>query len=182
MKTEIKSGTLLLSQPFMADPNFERTVVLICDHDKEGSLGFVINRPTDVSILEVMPLFTELDSICYEGGPVAKDTLHFLHNYGKLQGCKEVLPGLFWSGNFEQLRQCISRRDVKAEDIQFFIGYSGWDAGQLDDEIEEGSWILTTESKDDIFLGLGDLWKNTLKNMGGQYKLMAGFPKDPRLN
>ena len=179
----IESGKFLLSEPFMADPHFKRSVVLLCEHDKEGSVGFIVNKPLDTKIEDVMPIFDNLDLPCHYGGPVGVDSLHFLHRLSDLDGAKEVVPGLFWGGNFEALRLLVQSGQVTDEDIKFYLGYSGWSPGQLETEMEKNSWILAEAGMSDLFNSdMGSLWKDILTKLGGEYKMMSNFPEDPSLN
>lgn len=174
----------MLSEPFMKDPNFKRTVILVCEHHQEnGTVGFVLNRPIDLSLGDVMPDLDGFDSRLFYGGPVQPDSLHYLHGIEYLEDCEEVLPGLFWGGNFESLKAMIATGSIEAQDIQFYLGYSGWTPGQLDEEMEGKSWIQTPGSlKHFIDPNTDGLWERILKEMGGKFKMISNFPEDPALN
>src|SRR4051812_7535524 len=138
-KLKPEKGRLLISEPFLPDPNFERTVVLLCDHNEEGSFGFVLNKPSIVKVSEVMDSIHNLDEIVYVGGPVQQDSLHFIHRNIKLEGAIEICDGICWGGSFESLVLMAETKQVAAQDIRFFLGYSGWGPGQLETELEEES-------------------------------------------
>lgn len=180
-----KKGDLLISEPFLPDPNFERTVVLLCEHNEEGSFGFVLNKPSLLKYSDVMEEATDFNASLYIGGPVQQDTLHFLHRAGNLiEGSIEIGNGIYWGGNYDQLQVLIDTRQLKQEDFKFFIGYSGWGAGQLEMELNEKTWIVSNMvTPRHVFdMDPEKLWKIVLNNMGGKYKMISNYPIDPRLN
>lgn len=178
-------GDILLSEPFLPDPTFERTVILICDHTEEGSIGLILNRPTSFQFdqfIKDVPGFVEP---LFYGGPVQQTTLHYIHKKKQiLDGAIDIGNGLFWGGNFEQLISLIKTDHVNKKDFRFFLGYSGWGKNQLMEEIKQKSWIVyKSPSSETIFeLSSESLWKEILKAMGGKYKVMSNYPPDPRLN
>ena len=176
-------GLLLLAEPFMADPNFKRSVVFICENQKSGSVGFILNRPMPLKLNEAVEDIYNFDATLFFGGPVQTDTLHFIHNVSDLDGCIKIIDGLYWGGNFETLKAIINSGDVKPENFRFFLGYSGWDLTQLDTELAEHSWITHPAKAAHIFKQKPDtLWKEVLKEKGGEYAMMVNFPEDPALN
>ncbi len=183
-KLSPKKGRLLIAEPFLGDPYFKRGVVLLTEHNKDGAFGFILNKPLELSINETMANFPEFDAQIYMGGPVQADSLFYIHTQGKfIEGSLEIGNGLYWSGNFNQLKQLVQDQQIFPHEIKFFIGYSGWDFDQLAQEIEEDSWIisdLNTKKVND--LNDADLWQNTLQKMGKKHSLLSNFPKDPSLN
>ena len=179
-----KSGSLLLANPHLHDPNFLRTVVFLCDHNPEGSFGFVLNRKLDYSIGEFIPELADFSIPVFEGGPVELNTLHFLHQYPDLiPGGKEILDGVFWGGEFEKLIELIKEKTLDPTKIRFFLGYSGWGKGQLNAEMDEKTWIVAPALKRFIFAdNITELWKEVLKELGGEYEFIINAPLDPRLN
>ena len=179
-----KRGTLLLSEPFLLDPFFKRSVILLTEDNENGSVGFVLTQPTDIKINNVMEDFPPLDNQLYIGGPVAKNTLHYIHTLGdKIDGSIEILDDLFWGGNFDTLKMLIDTEQIDNTDIKFFIGYSGWTTEQLKREIEENSWLVAEGNVDKIMMiGTTHLWRNILLEMGGEYAMIANFPENPILN
>ena len=136
-------GDLLISEPFLPDPNFERTVILICEHNEEGSFGFILNKPSLLKFSDVMEEVENYDALIHLGGPVQQDSLHFIHRVGDhLEGGERIAENLYWGGNFEQLTLMLSNNQIAKKDIIFFLGYSGWGEGQLMNEIREKSWIV----------------------------------------
>ncbi len=176
-------GCCLISDPFLPDPNFERTVVLLCEHNEDGSFGFILNKPSILNFADVMDNADGFNSLLYVGGPVQQDTLHFIHKIPGLGGDK-ITEGIYWGGDFDQVMQMINNGTIDQSDFRFFLGYSGWSQGQLDEEIKENSWIVYQQPDiANIFDMESDiLWKNILKGMGGKFRMFANYPIDPRLN
>lgn len=177
-------GILLIAEPFLKDPNFMRTVVFLCDHQEEGSFGFVINRTYEHTLDELMNDLGDLKIPVFYGGPVQMDTIHFLHQYPEqIPGSYEVLNGIYWGGDFELAIQLIKNGEVDTNKIRFYIGYSGWATGQLNDELKEKSWLTAEATRKLVFHKKADeIWKDALKHLGGDYEMMINFPTDPQLN
>lgn len=184
-QTAPKPGHLLISEPFLQDENFVRSVVLVCEHNDNGSFGLVLNK---LSILKLNELIDELENFdleVYVGGPVEQNTLHFIFSSEhQLEGSIPLGNDLWWGGDFDQLVLRLNQREISFDDIRFFIGYSGWASGQLDAELEENTWILcdSLDTADIFHASPDELWRIILKNMGGEYQLLANYPIDPRLN
>lgn len=177
-------GILLIAEPFLDDPNFSRTVVFLCDHQEEGSFGVVINRLSKHTLDELLNDSDELKIPVYYGGPVQMDTIHFLHQYpNKIPGSFEVLNGIYCGGEFETAIEMIRNGEIDTSKIRFYIGYSGWGNGQLADELKEKSWLTVEATRKLVFhKKIEDIWKDALKDLGGEYRIMSNFPTDPRLN
>jgi putative transcriptional regulator len=177
-------GRLLVSGPYLPDPYFRRTVVLLCEHDAEGSFGFVLNRAMDMQVNDLVPSMASIHSRVFMGGPVHSDNLYFLHTLGAhVTGSEDVVDGVRVGGDHEQLRDLLSADHRLLQHVRFFVGYSGWSAGQLDQEIEERSWFVAPGSKRSIMASdHHDLWQRTLRNMGTAFAALANFPEDPGLN
>lgn len=177
-------GKVLISEPFLNDPNFKRTIILLTEHGEEGSIGFVLNKPTDYRIHEVIEEFPEFDSVVYYGGPVQLNTLQFIYKGENIiDGSIEIMPGLFWGGSFDILKTLIMSGAAAPGDFRFFLGYSGWTDGQIEDELELNSWIVANSSIENIFSDEPDkLWRETLKGMGKKFAILASFPENPSVN
>lgn len=179
------SGILLLAAPTLLDSNFKRAVVFLAQHGEDGTLGYVLNRPLETTLAEVVP-----DDVCgfdaplYWGGPCQNDTLHCIHNVGThIPGAAEITDGVYWGGDFDVIRDLIIAGGASSDDFRFFIGYAGWGSGQLDEEIKETSWVLTDSSPHIVFPEtVKNLWTRTLKGMGGEYRILANTPEHPSLN
>lgn len=177
-------GILLIANPFLKDPNFSRTVIFLCEHTEEGSFGFVLNKKYPKSLEELVPDLNATGFPVYQGGPVQKDALHFLHQYPQLiSGGEKIMENVFWGGNFESLLINLKNNDINRDRIRFFIGYSGWSQGQLSAELKEESWLTVKATRKLVFdTKPEDIWKNSLKHLGGNYEMMINFPIDPQLN
>ncbi len=178
------SGTLLISDPFLKDPHFMRTVVFLCEHNTEGSFGFVINRPFEQTLDEFLPNMYSNPLPVFYGGPVQTDTLHFLHKIPELiPGGQQVVEGVYWGGEFETVIDLIHQRLLKPNDVRFFLGYSGWSGGQLQEEMESKSWLVTDASQPLIFdTAAGDIWPAAIKKLDEKYHPIIYYPIDPTLN
>lgn len=177
-------GTLLIADPFLKDPNFTRTVIFLCEHQAEGSFGFVLNRTYEHKLDDLISSAEGMNIPVFTGGPVQMDTIHFLHQYPQLiPGGLEVINGVYWGGNFEKALELIRSGEIDRNHIRFYLGYSGWDEGQLEEELNEKSWLLTEANQSIVFHEpTAEIWKEALKLMGGDYPMMANYPIDPRLN
>ena len=180
----ITRNSLLIAEPFLGDANFERSVVVICEHtEAEGTFGLILNQTTTLTVSDVIDdIYADIP--LFVGGPVQPDTLHYLHRRPDL--IDNAIPlgkGIYWSGNFEQVKQALNLGTLTEADARFFIGYSGWESGQLTKELNEKTWILSGTDADYLFATPADqLWRGVLKQMGGQYKAISNYPVDPRLN
>jgi putative transcriptional regulator len=179
-------GILLIAEPFLKDPHFMRTVVLICKHEEEegGSFGFVLNKIFSLQLDAIIPELAGFDLPVYEGGPVQLDTLHYIHQYPDLlPDSVKVTDDVYWGGDFDTLKTLLTEGLIDTGKIRFFLGYSGWDNMQLEREMEEKTWITVEANKTLIFdTAPGDLWRASLLQLGGKYEIMIHFPTDPQLN
>jgi putative transcriptional regulator len=183
-KLKPERGRLLISEPFLPDPNFERTVVLLCEHNEEGSFGFVLNKPSVLKINEVMDEIAELEAPVFVGGPVQQDTLHFIHRNVSVTNAVEITSNVYWGGDFENLLSLCDTKQISAADVRFFLGYSGWGPGQLESELDQDSWIVCDFITDQLLFDTDPqiLWRKTLDSMGGRFSVYSKYPTDPRLN
>jgi putative transcriptional regulator len=178
------SGILLIADPFLKDPNFLRTVVLLCEHQTEGSFGFVLNRPLKNTLDELIPELEGHPIQVFDGGPVQKDSLHFLHQLpDEIPGGQEIVPGVFWGGDFDAVITLLQEGRMDPDKIRFFIGYSGWGEGQLNTEMTEKTWLTVAANQKLIFLEKHEeIWKESLRHLGGEFEMMINYPLDPQLN
>ncbi|RBQ03357.1 YqgE/AlgH family protein [Pedobacter miscanthi] len=180
-----KTGRLLISEPFMADPNFKRSVVLLTEHGNDGSVGYILNQVGNLILNDVIQDLWDAQNYIYFGGPVAADTLHFIHRcYDKLQSGEDIGNGLYWGGNFETLKILLNTNAINADEVKFFMGYSGWDKGQLDREIEQNAWMVSDKFDPELIFSNDDekLWRDVIVNLGPKYAHISNFPVDPSLN
>ncbi len=181
---EPAAGILLIADPFLKDPNFLRTVILLCEHKEQGSFGFVLNKQIEQTLDELITNLEGYSLPVYYGGPVQMNTIHFLHQYPDLiPESVKVSKDIYWGGNFETLTALIKNNSIDFNKIKFFIGYSGWGDGQLTGELEEKSWLTVSANHKLVFnTGYNEIWKGSLQALGGEYEMMINFPIDPQLN
>jgi putative transcriptional regulator len=178
------AGVLLIADPFLKDPNFMRTVVFLTEHREDGTIGFVLNRQYENTLDELIPEIQGYKLPVYYGGPVQMNTIHFLHRYPEqIQGGIEIMKGVYWGGDFDAVIELINKGKADPEKIRFYIGYSGWSSGQLETEMEEKTWLTVKAARKLIFHpNAEEIWKDSLKHLGGEYEMMINFPIDPQLN
>ena len=184
-RIEPSLGKLLISEPFLMDPNFKRSVILISDYQEEGTVGFVLNHPSLLLLKDLIPELPEADFPVFIGGPVATDTVHFIHRcYDKMNDGQEIAKGIYWGGNFETLKILINSGSIEPQEVKFFIGYSGWAPDQLKEEIAENTWIVSDQYHQDVVFSANEeeLWREVIINLGPKYAHVSNFPQDPRLN
>ena len=184
----MKPGTLLISQPFLGDPNFERSVVLLCRDEPSGTFGLVLSRPTELTLNDVLELTLGSHSPAaalplYLGGPVEPDTLHCLHRRSDVPDAAPLGDGVYWGGDFDVLLGLLTSGAAGAADVRLFIGYSGWSQGQLVAELQAHSWVTHPASAGKVFTLEPDaFWRAILREKGGRFKAWSNYPVDPRLN
>lgn len=179
-----EKGKLLIADPaILNDDSFKRTIILLTEHTQKSSVGFILNRPLGYTVNDLIP---EIDCnfTVYQGGPVEQDNLYFVHKVPNLiPDSIEVANGIFWGGNFESLKNLLINNLIQENEIRFFLGYSGWSAKQLENEIQTNSWFMATNDYPNIFsVDEKSIWKNKLLEKGGKYKLWANAPNDVNLN
>jgi putative transcriptional regulator len=183
---EIKAGTLLLSAPFSIDDYFSRSVVLICRHDHLGTHGLIINKVLEGLTLHSLVANFPIDfnAKVLFGGPVSKDYVQYVHNQGMLlQDSTKIADGVYWGGDFEQVKKHIRQGKIFPQHIRFFLGYAGWEPGQLEEELKQDSWIISQNANNALFYSNPLLlWSEILSNMGGVYRSMSNYPENPQLN
>jgi putative transcriptional regulator len=180
-----QAGKVLISDPFLPDANFNRTVILLLEHNEHGTFGLVLNHKLESALSDVLDDLPSGKSVpLFKGGPVQLDTLHYIHlGPSILPGAKEVITGLFWGGDFDMVKMQVSLGMAHSGNFRFFLGYSGWGDGQLDKEIEEGSWIVSSINPSDLFeLDSQSLWKKCMLRLGGECALLANAPGNPHWN
>ncbi|ANS65578.1 hypothetical protein SLINC_3354 [Streptomyces lincolnensis] len=189
--TEVSSltGRLLVATPALADPNFDRAVVLLLDHDEEGSLGVVLNRPTPVDVGDILEGWADLagePGVVFQGGPVSLDSALGV----------AVIPGggsvdrapLGW----RRVHGAIGLVDLEAPpellasalgSLRIFAGYAGWGPGQLEDELVEGAWYVVESEPGDVSSPSPErLWREVLRRQRNELAMVATYPDDPSLN
>ena len=179
-----KKGRLLISEPsILNDDSFNRSIILLTEHNEKNSIGFILNKPLSFTVNDLIP---EIDCnfVVHQGGPVEQDNLYFVHKSPELiPDSIEVDNGIYWGGNFDSLKELLNTQKLKNNDIRFFLGYSGWDSNQLEDELKTDSWFISNNDYSNIFaMDNTTIWKNKLLEKGGRYKIWANAPNDIQLN
>jgi len=181
---EPKQGRVLISEPFLSDIYFKRSIVFLTEHNEQGTVGFVLNKPVRIPVNEVLEDFPEIEAEISLGGPVGTNTVHYIHTLGDIiPNSVRVYKNIYWGGDFETVKDLIKSGVVKKDQIRFFVGYAGWKPNQLENEISENSWVIAELAPNIIMESIDDdIWKETLKEMGKKYKLWANFPENPGMN
>lgn len=183
-KNVAEKGKVLISEPFLSDHYFRRSLVYLCDYTEEGAMGFVLNKPLDIKVSDVLDDFPDSDFPVSMGGPVSNNTLHYMHTLGeRIPESVPVSDGISWGGDFDLIKDLVAGGQVKAHELRFFMGYAGWSPDQLEDEMEEHAWLVGKLHPRRIMTYTDtDFWTNTLKNYRNKYRAWANFPEDPVLN
>lgn len=183
-KLSVERGLALVSEPFMQDPYFKRSVILIAENNEEGTVGFNLTQTLDIKLEDLIDNFPKFDSKVGLGGPVQAQNLFFVHSLGdRLPESQAITEDLYWSGDFEQLIEMIRIGQVHQDEIRFFLGYSGWGKGQLDQELKDDSWFISTLNKNQVLHSDSNkLWREVIRNSSREISYMANFPEDPNLN
>ncbi len=182
-KVEPLRGRVLVAEPFLQDTYFKRSLVLLTEYTPDGSIGFVLNKTLDVAINEVIEDFPEFNATVGIGGPVSTNTIHYLHTLGDLiPNSEHVFGNIYWGGEFEIIKEMIAAREIHPSQIRFFLGYSGWQAGQLESELKSNSWLVTEVKPNNIMVHNTNIWKETMVTLGEKYKIWSNFPENPGLN
>lgn len=181
---EVKVGNILISEPFLMDDNFSRSVILITEHNNAGSFGLVLNKPLGRNLSDVVDGFESSPIPLFVGGPVDRNTLHVVHSIGdEVPGSIKIADNLFWGGDFGYLKTMSRDLRLDAHSVKFFIGYAGWVADQLNEEILAKSWVVASLGIVDIFnLPPDEMWSACVESLGGKFKEWLNFPVDPSLN
>ncbi len=178
-----KVGSLLISEPFNPEPTFKRSVVLISQHSGKGTIGFIINKPTQLKVYEALDDFPEFDAPVYWGGAIKLDSIYYLHSIENLEGAIKLAEGLYWGGDYQQLKVMIEAGEVTPEQIKFMAGYSAWPAKSLEKEISIDNWWVTEADQYSVLIAEPTIiWGKKLTSMGHVYGIMNDFPEDPSLN
>jgi putative transcriptional regulator len=177
-------GRLLLSEPFMDDFYFGRSVVLLIEHNPEGTFGLIMNKPVSEKFNDIVSDFPQFDATVYIGGPVQPDNMFILHTLGdQVEGCIEIMDGLFWGGDLESIKDQILLGKITSDQVRFYMGYSGWEPNQLDNELERNSWVVTKTSVSKLLnTKHSKMWSHFVSQLGSDYELWNRFPVNPEMN
>ena len=182
-RKNVSVGDILIAEPFLEGRYFSRSVVFVVEHDEKGSIGFVLNKPMSYSTSDLVEVLKDYDLPVYIGGPVEQNQLYYLHTHPELKNALPIVDGIYWGGDFTDLTEKLRAGDVFPGEIRFFAGYSGWEGGQLENELKENSWMVGKISRENFFkLPYPGLWEESMSELGGRYKIWANFPEDPIMN
>ncbi|MFD2550660.1 YqgE/AlgH family protein [Bizionia sediminis] len=180
-----KKGHLLIAEPsIIGDTSFNRSIILLADHTDEGSIGFILNKPLEYTINDLIPELNASFKV-YNGGPVEQDNLYFIHKIPDLiPNSVEISLGIYWGGDFNKVAELISHNLINEKNIRFFLGYSGWDNQQLQNELQTNSWIVTRNIYKDAIIekDYKSFWKEKMIEFGGEYTIWSNAPEDPTFN
>jgi len=179
-----QKGRMLISEPFLPDTFFNRTLVYLTEHNEKGSVGFILNKSINLKVNDALEGFPAWDERLAMGGPVAPDTLHYLHTMGNIiPDSVWVSDNIYWGGNIEVIKDLINTSKADKGDIRFFLGYSGWGEGQLEKELQENSWVIADVAPEVVMrYRKEDSWKTVLRSLNKRYRLWAEFPDSPEMN
>jgi len=180
-KRKATRGRVLISDPFSKDVYFGRSVVYLCDHNEDGTFGFVLTNFIDLNLSDIAKNFPKITSKVSIGGPVQTDSIYFIHMLGnRIPGSVEVSDGIYIGGDYDLLLEKINSGELDETKVRFFLGYSGWSAGQLDDEIKRNNWIVAPvlNPLEIMDTSITDVWKKFMKREGKKYDVLSRAPLD----
>ena len=177
-------GTILIAQPFLNEDYFQRSVILLAEHNAEGTFGLVINKPLDVKLNDILPQFPDFTAGVYVGGPVQTESVFFIHSAGeKIPQSMPILDDLVWGGDIGVVEDLIHRGELAPEQIRFFLGYSGWSPQQLEQEIAQHTWVVSRAGASVLLNAApSQLWQKMVRRLGPEYAEWVIYPTDPSLN
>ena len=177
-------GRLLISEPFMDDFYFGRSVILLISHDSDGSFGLIMNKPVPEKFNDIIADFPPFDAHVFIGGPVQPDNMFILHTLGdRVEGSVEIIEGLYWGGDLEAIREQILLGTVNPDEVRFFMGYSGWESEQLNNELERNAWVVTKTTTSKLLQTKHNrMWSQFVSQLGTEYELWNRFPVNPEMN
>jgi len=179
-----RQGNILIAEPFLTGSYFNRSIIILASCNKDGAVGFILNKKVDFPVEDLFVDFPDFDSEIHIGGPVGTDSIYFIHTLGNLiPESIHIKDNLYWGGDFDTLKMQIKLGLVDHSQVRFFLGYSGWEAGQLEDEINENSWLVADTSESDLMnIEEDEMWAKSVRAMGGKYSMWENFPENPSLN
>ena len=174
------AGRVIISEPLSMDSFFGRSVVLINEHNENGTVGFILNKSSRLTVGHFFDTFKNHTIPIYMGGPVATDTLHFIHrSKGIISNSVQVTKDIYWGGDLDDLSEKMNNNELLIKDTKFFIGYAGWEQGQLETEIKNNFWVVSNiETKQILRRTVKDFWANAVEKAGEEYKFWLNIPED----
>ena len=181
---DIQKGNLLIAEPSsITDSSFNRSIILLSEHNENGSVGFVLNKPSQF-LLKDLVFDIHSDLRVFVGGPVEPNNLYFVHTVPELiPNSIEISDGMYWGGNYEAVKSLLNQNLIKNNEIRFFLGYSGWSEEQLEYELKDKAWKIIENTYSNVFtIKDSESWKEKMMEMGGKYIIWANSPEDPNQN
>ena len=178
---EPKQGKILISEPLMNNFHFGRSVILLIDHvESEGSFGVIINKKLNASVSQIVDDFPDFEGTAYLGGPVSDSQLFFIHTLGELiPESIPIIDGLYWGGDVETFKTLIATGIANEENTRFYLGYAGWDSGQLVDELVRNTWLVSDITVEQYLNTPPELmWSSFVQKLGKPYEMWNRFPKN----
>ena len=178
------AGKILIAEPALNDFYFKQSVIMLADHNEDGSLGIIINKPMDIRLSKVIKGWGGFNPRLFFGGPVSTDSIFFIHRMGnRIPGAQKVTEGVFWGGDWNVVLELMLQNQITMHDIRIFMGYSGWSAHQLDSELTHDSWVVSTLTPHQLFYTRpSGMWSSLVRNLGSHYAIWANYPADPAMN
>ena len=180
-----EKGNLLIAEPsIIGDLSFNRAVILLADHNHLGSVGFILNKPLNYNLKDLIDS-TDSELIIYNGGPVEQDNLYFIHKVPELiPNSLEIGNGVYWGGDFEAALALINQNKISDNDIRFFLGYSGWDENQLHSELKSNNWLVSENIYHNAIISKCDttFWRKKMVELGEDYSIWSNAPENPSFN
>jgi len=178
-----QKGRVLIAEPFLPGSYFNRSIVFLVEHNEEGSVGFILNKPVDFPITGFYDEFPKFNDQLFIGGPVEIESVYYIHKLGEfIPGSIHIIDDLYWGGDFEQLKEMVNSGFASKNQVRFFLGYSGWGKDQLQEELDEDSWLVSDINPAIVMSSPGQLWKDMVKKLGGKYSMWENFPENPGMN
>jgi putative transcriptional regulator len=176
-------GLVLVSEPFSPDGVFSRAVVLLVEHNEQGSVGFILNKPINKKLTQLSKEFGNFDIKVSFGGPVSNKNIYYLHTYGnKIPGSIQIKDNLYWGGDFAILQTLMESGSLDESKIRFFVGYSGWSPEQLSGEIKKDYWLVSDIEVDTVMKYEREIWNKVVAKLDKRYSIWQHFPENPNLN
>ncbi|MAP81399.1 MAG: transcriptional regulator [Aequorivita sp.] len=178
-------GVLLVAEPsIIGDVSFNRSVVLLAEYTSKGSVGFILNKPLPYKLSDFVPEVNSQLPV-FNGGPVEQDNLYFIHCIPELiPESIEISNGIYWGGDFSAIAGLLRDDKLNKDQIRFFLGYSGWESEQLEQELEVSSWVVAPNNYNAEIIGKteNNFWKEKMLEFGGDYVLWSNAPENPSAN
>lgn len=182
-RKKVEIGNILIAEPFLQGKYFSRSVIFMVEHDEKGSIGFVLNKPMAYRTSDLVSELSGIDYPVYIGGPVEPNQLYYIHRHPELENSLHIMNEIYWGGDFSQLIEMLKNGNIQSEEIRFFAGYSGWETGQLERELEENTWMVGDITRERLFeIPNENIWETSMSELGERYRIWANFPKDPIMN